>query len=110
MTVSRSVGDIIGHNIGVIAQPECTHTKLDAKDMFLIIATDGVWEWMSSQEAVDAVGKDDDAEAACERLTREAYSRWETEGGGVADDTTAIVIFFLQNDAKKGGAQQVYED
>ena len=37
-----SAGDIIGHNIGVIAQPECTHTKLDEKDMFLIIATGAV--------------------------------------------------------------------
>jgi serine/threonine protein phosphatase PrpC len=105
-------GDIIGHNIGIVAQPECTHTKLDEKDMFLILATDGVWEWMSSQEAVDCVGKDDDAEAACERLTREAYARWEKEGDGIADDTTAIVIFFNHGGVARTvpGAEEGYED
>ena len=37
-------------------------------------------------------------EAACERLTREAYARWEREGAGpgdtIVDDVTAIVVFF----------------
>ena len=104
---------------GVSAQPEFAHTKLDKKDLFLILATDGVWEWTSSQEAVDIVSQDDDAESvidtkfrprkvvskraeaerllgwqACERLTREAYARWELKGEGIADDTTAVVVFF----------------
>ena len=48
---------------GVSAQPEFAHTKLDKKDLFLILATDGVWEWTSSQEAVDIVSQDDDAES-----------------------------------------------
>ena len=63
LNVSRSLGDIIAHSAGVSAQPEFTHTKLDKKDLFLILATDGVWEWTSSQEAVDIVSQDDDAES-----------------------------------------------
>ena len=49
LNVSRSLGDIIAHSAGVSSQPEFTHTQLDKKDEFLILATDGVWEWTSSQ-------------------------------------------------------------
>lgn len=98
LAVSRSLGDIVAQQIGVTPQPEFTHTKIDAKDRFLIIASDGVWEWLSSQEAVEIVNKEPDAEAACESLTRHAYSMWEKEGGGIADDTTAVVIEFFPED------------
>lgn len=113
LNVSRSIGDIIAHSAGVSSQPEFTHTQLDKKDAFLILATDGVWEWTSSQEAVDLVAQDDDAEAACERLAREAYARWERNGEGIADDTTAIVVFFDEdgsNDAMDDTMVPVLED
>ena len=103
LNVSRSLGDIIAHSAGVSSQPEFTHTQLDKKDAFMILATDGVWEWTSSQEAVDFVAQDNDAEAACERLAREAYARWERHGEGIADDTTAIVVFFGGEEEGEGG-------
>lgn len=106
LNVSRSLGDIIAHSAGVSPQPEFTHTKLDKKDGFLILASDGVWEWTSSQEAVDIVAQDDDAESACERLTREAYARWERNGEGIADDTTAIVVFFDEETAEELGGEE----
>ena len=34
---------------------------------------------------------------------REAYTRWELNGEGIADDTTAIVVFFDEDDGKEGG-------
>ncbi len=110
LNVSRSLGDIIAHSAGVSSQPEFTHTQLDKKDAFLILATDGVWEWTSSQEVVDIVAQDDDAESACERLTREAYARWERNGEGIADDTTAIVVFFDEEDGEGGSEVAVLED
>lgn len=105
LNVSRSLGDIIAHSAGVSSQPEFTHTQLDKKDAFLILATDGVWEWTSSQEAVDIVAQDDDAESACERLARESYARWERNGEGIADDTTAIVVFFDEDDGNGGDTE-----
>ena len=69
---------------GVSAQPEFAHTKLDKKDLFLILATDGVWEWTSSQEAVDIVSQDDDAESVRIdtefRLRKVASKRAEADG------------------------------
>jgi len=102
LAVSRSMGDLIGHTIGVLTQPEFTHTHLDEHDHYLILASDGVWEWLSSQDAVDIVSRcaeeGSDASVACEQLARAAYARWEEEGNGVADDTTAVVVYFVHDD------------
>ncbi len=35
--------------------PEVTEFILDSDDRFLVIATDGVWEFLSNQEVVDIV-------------------------------------------------------
>ncbi len=39
----------------MIADPEITIVKLQHDQPFVILATDGVWEFMSSQKAVDIV-------------------------------------------------------
>jgi len=38
------------------AQPEVSHHTLRRQDRFMVIATDGLWDLMSSQEAIDIVG------------------------------------------------------
>lgn len=37
--------------------PEITHHKLRPQDRFLILATDGLWDELTSQEAVQLVGE-----------------------------------------------------
>ena len=60
----------------------------------MIVASDGVWEVLSSQEAVDIVKEFDNATTACRKLVREAVVRWaEQEGADYRDDITAIVVF-----------------
>ena len=42
----------------VMAEPDVTSVKLDTeRPCFLIMATDGLWNMLSSQQAVDLVGK-----------------------------------------------------
>mmetsp|Transcript_31397 Transcript_31397/g.50694 ORF Transcript_31397/g.50694 Transcript_31397/m.50694 type:complete len:438 (-) Transcript_31397:351-1664(-) len=97
LAMSRSLGDAVSHTIGVTAEAEVRHVKIDRNaDKFLILATDGVWEFMTSQQAVDCVVQNlhRGPQDACERLCKDAYLRWEEEGEGVADDTTAVLLIF----------------
>ena len=53
--MSRSLGDQVAHSVGVSSVPEVTEFILDSDDRFLVIATDGVWEFLSNQDVVDIV-------------------------------------------------------
>jgi serine/threonine protein phosphatase PrpC len=55
LAMSRSLGDGVAHSIGVSGDPDVTCIQLGFPDMFVIIASDGIWEFISSQEAVDIV-------------------------------------------------------
>jgi serine/threonine protein phosphatase PrpC len=79
----------------VISEPDHTSIELTAQDKFIVLASDGVWEFISSKEAVDIIAQYDTAEEACRQLVDEAYQRWLTEEEGVVDDITAVVVRFL---------------
>jgi serine/threonine protein phosphatase PrpC len=47
--MSRSIGDRIGKEIGVICDPIITeHEFDDSNDFFLVTASDGVWDVMEN--------------------------------------------------------------
>ncbi|KAG8089410.1 hypothetical protein GUJ93_ZPchr0011g27892 [Zizania palustris] len=54
LAVSRAFGDG-GLKRWVVAEPEVSKTRLAAGCEFLVIASDGLWNKVSNQEAVDAV-------------------------------------------------------
>ena len=90
---------------GVIPDPEIKRFELQPAadgardgDKFIIVASDGVWEFISSAEAVDIVAASGDASNACAELVQKAALRWKVNEGNYRDDITAIVAYlpFLQ--------------
>ena len=63
----------------------------------MILASDGLFEFMSSQEVVDIV-KDyydkNDIVGRCKYLYNESTRKWLKEEGDTIDDITMILVFF----------------
>jgi len=94
LAMARSIGDYAVKDVGVIAEPEVKKFKVSNEDRFVILASDGVWEFIPSQEAVDIVGGflSYGCHDACEELIQVAAQRWQEEEGDYRDDITAIVV------------------
>jgi len=57
LVVTRSFGDTVAHKVGVTAEPEITPIDLIEEDLFIIIATDGIWDILSPRQAVKFIQK-----------------------------------------------------
>lgn len=90
--VSRSLGDLHMHPF-VSGSPEIVSRKLDAEDKVVVLGSDGVWNHMTSQEAVEVASKHSCPKKAAKAITQVAHQRWINETGGrVSDDITAVVV------------------
>ena len=96
LAMSRSFGDEVAASVGTISEPEIETFDMTKDDKFIIIASDGIWEYISSQECVNIV-KDyylrKDLKGCLKFLLNESSKRWIKEEE-VIDDITAVLIFF----------------
>jgi serine/threonine protein phosphatase PrpC len=54
--MTRSVGDFLGKEIGIISTPIVTHLDNHFEDnYFVVLASDGVWDVMDNDEVVNFV-------------------------------------------------------
>ena len=91
LAMSRSMGD---RHLRPFVTPraEITQKTLDKKDKVMILASDGVWGLMSSQEAVDITSKHSHPDTAAKEIIKVANVRWHRDTQGqVRDDITAVV-------------------
>ncbi|CAI8601577.1 unnamed protein product [Vicia faba] len=86
LAVSRAFGDKFLRPY-VVADPEIQEEGIEGVD-FLIVASDGLWNVISNNEAVSLVQNITDAEAASKALIKEAYTR------GSSDNITCVVVRF----------------
>mmetsp|Transcript_118456 Transcript_118456/g.166539 ORF Transcript_118456/g.166539 Transcript_118456/m.166539 type:complete len:393 (+) Transcript_118456:60-1238(+) len=98
LNMSRCLGDLLGHaECGMSCEPEVNKIAFEkGKQYILLVCSDGVWEFISAQEAVDIVSKYDanEATAAADDLAKEAWDRWiKEEGGSVVDDITVVLLY-----------------
>merc|ERR1712032_1694550 len=95
--MSRCLGDLLGHqDCGITAEPEIKVHAVTEADHSLLLCSDGVWEFMSGDEAVTLVSQHEPAKAvlAAEKLAKEAWDRWiKEEGGAVVDDITVVLVY-----------------
>lgn len=96
-TEGASVGaNLLLFRVGVTALPDVNAHRISREDHFVILATDGVWEFVTSREAVELVSKVESLDEACQQLVDEAYRRWSREEG-ITDDITAILVRFIHS-------------
>jgi serine/threonine protein phosphatase PrpC len=101
LTLSRAIGDRVGHQIGVIHQPSIG--QLQRADLeegaFFALASGGLWSTMAERTVVNWVGKNfDNANVAARCLVEEAMKRWADPGrdfhrGPEPDCFSALVLF-----------------
>lgn len=79
LAVSRTLGDIVGHSVGVSYEPEVALKEIENQDKFIVIASDGVWDVMNSSEVVGFIFEKENSakEKIAEELVNECRTRWE---------------------------------
>ena len=96
IAMSRSIGDFIATTLGVIPLPKFLDEKIDKDTKFIVVASDGVWEFLDNQKVAEIIMpfyKKNDPDGACKALIKESTDWWNQEDV-VVDDITAIVVFF----------------
>ncbi|KAF8392499.1 hypothetical protein HHK36_022841 [Tetracentron sinense] len=88
---TRSLGDSIAEEIGVIAVPEVSMVRLTPDDLFFVVASDGVFQFLSSQDVVGMVARYRDPRDACAAIIGESYRLW-LEHENETDDITIIIV------------------
>ena len=53
--MSRSFGDRVAHSVGVSHEAEVWSFTLSLNDKFMVIASDGVWEFLSNEDVANIV-------------------------------------------------------
>ncbi|CAI5458310.1 unnamed protein product [Closterium sp. Yama58-4] len=68
---------------------------LDQSDAFLVLGSDGLWEYVGDDEAIGVVVAAGSIEAGVKALLALAKERWlKRDGAGYVDDVTALVVGF----------------
>jgi len=96
LAMTRSFGDYFASTVGTIPIPDVTEYKFSSSDKFLILASDGFYEFMSNNELVNIVSKyyeRNDIVGCCEYLYKESYRKWINEETDIVNNITIILVF-----------------
>ena len=70
----------VAASVGCVSEPEVGKYQIQQEDAFMIVASDGLWEFISSQQVVETVGQlfeNGQIDDACNRLIEESTLLWE---------------------------------
>mmetsp|Transcript_5720 Transcript_5720/g.9811 ORF Transcript_5720/g.9811 Transcript_5720/m.9811 type:complete len:361 (-) Transcript_5720:55-1137(-) len=96
LAMTRSFGDEVASKVGVTAEPEILELDMCPDDRFIVLASDGVWEFLANEEIAKIVMpyfECKNAEKAAEAVVRESYLKWRQEEDDIVDDITCVIIF-----------------
>jgi len=93
LAMSRSIGDDIFTRIGVCATPVTSSCALLPSHKWLVLASDGVWEFLETERVVTLVELHEHASDSAMQLVQLAARAWAVEeGDDYRDDITAVVL------------------
>jgi serine/threonine protein phosphatase PrpC len=91
---TRSFGDQIAEELGVTAEPEILVRDVDSHDKYVVIASDGVFEFLTNQMVADIVAEKEDPLEACHAVVAAAYDLW-LRFDVRTDDITIVILQFM---------------
>lgn len=95
ISMTRAIGDLVSQGIGIVSAPDTREFLLTEDDLFIIMASDGVWEFIPDEEAVRVASTSTDAKEAASRLTALAWTKWISIEENVVDDITVIITYLV---------------
>eukprot|EP00930_Biecheleria_cincta_P005454 TRINITY_DN106385_c0_g1_i1.p1 TRINITY_DN106385_c0_g1~~TRINITY_DN106385_c0_g1_i1.p1 ORF type:complete len:386 (-),score=54.18 TRINITY_DN106385_c0_g1_i1:65-1222(-) len=104
LSVTRSFGDLGLKNFGVIAKPVVAEWSLQGTpNPMVLLASDGVWEFLSSEDAAEIVLNKiaEGPAAAVSELRNTSQDRWEQDDAMYCDDITAVLVPLGKNIAPR---------
>lgn len=95
LAMARAFGDFCLKNYGVISDPDFSHWVLTDRDQFVVLASDGVWDVVSNQEAVDIISSAPTRSSAAKCLVEAATREWKLKYPTSRMDDCAVVCLYL---------------
>ena len=89
---TRSFGDKVAEDLGCFAVPEMLTHDITPEDKIIVLASDGVFEFLTNQSVIDICAKFTDPLEACRAVVAESYELW-LQYELRTDDITMICIF-----------------
>ncbi|CAD8058564.1 unnamed protein product [Paramecium sonneborni] len=97
LAMSRSIGDLVAKQVGVIAEPEILRYKIPYNG-FILIGSDGLWDKMD-YESIQKILQiyypplnQINVESAIQRILGETYTKWD-QMDSARDDITILLIY-----------------
>ena len=108
---TRSIGDALAEDLGVYAEPEMLTRDIQPDDKILVLASDGIYEFLTNQSVIDICAKFKDPLEACRAVVAEAYELW-LQYELRTDDITIICIFIdkVQQDKRRQSIGPIAEE
>ena len=103
IAISRTLGDSVAHTVGVNSQAEIIEKDINSNMCAVVLASDGVWEFLSNDDVTNIVGKyymRNDPQGAVGEIVKKASDKWKEEGDAM-DDITCVVNFIKMKHIKK---------
>ena len=96
LAMSRSFGDKKAKSCGVIPYPDIIEYTIKNDSKYMVICSDGVWEFLSNEEVMEIGNKyyiQNDINEFCSQIIKKSTEIWECEENYI-DDITIVTVFF----------------
>ena len=96
LAMSRSLGDLIAKECGVIPTPQIIEYEINSNTKYMVICSDGVWEFIQNEQVRDLGNvfyAQNNVTGFCLQLVNYAYNMWE-QLEDIRDDITVVSVFF----------------
>lgn len=108
---TRSVGDQYMKPC-TTAEPVFTRHSLGPDDKYLVIASDGLWEFLGNQNVIDIVSGAVSPNQALDRLLETSRQKWMKDvslGGGYVDDISIILADICAIDSLSSSGPTIHD-